>query len=190
MKAIKTGKYGQANPAARYPNCEKKLDGFTGVGHEHTPSPGDFTLCAYCKRLACYRDDLTLRRATQADFALLDADARESLRAAGAFVDIMQAAETPASPDMARRYEAQIDLLARAARAWCRQHPFADVRFMDLRDKSVIGVAVQALDWWALNEQTRDLVRALELASGNDGVTINMVLLALERAQRPEGGRA
>lgn len=190
MKQIQIGKHGQANPEARCPHCEARLDGYTGVGHQDTPSPGDFTLCAYCKRLARYADDLTLCVATAADLTLLDAESRAHLRAAGALVDIAEAIRKPAPADMKERYEAQIDAMANAARTWRREHPFADVQFMDLQGKNVIGVAVEALSWWALNEQTRDLVRALEQASGNSGATVNMVLVALQRAAKPEGGRA
>ena len=51
------------------PNCGKKLDTATGVGHDRTPKPRDFSVCLYCKALLVFNEDLSIRPATKAEAA-------------------------------------------------------------------------------------------------------------------------
>lgn len=48
-------------------NCAKVLDGASSIVGDHTPSPGDITVCIYCSHLMAYADDLTLREMTDAE---------------------------------------------------------------------------------------------------------------------------
>ena len=51
------------------PGCRVALDGWTSVDHHHQPSPGDFTICAYCLTALTFTSDLRLRRLTSAEEA-------------------------------------------------------------------------------------------------------------------------
>lgn len=56
------------------PTCGKMLDASTGAHMEEPiqPEVGDITICGYCSTLLAFGPEMTLRRATQAEFEELD----------------------------------------------------------------------------------------------------------------------
>ena len=55
--------------AQHCPSCGRLIDALTGVGHEHAPSPGDYTVCFYCGTVMRFVEPLpSVRLATKADF--------------------------------------------------------------------------------------------------------------------------
>jgi hypothetical protein len=62
--------------AASCPGCSKVLDGATGEGD---PSPGAFTVCAYCFTVSEFTEDLQLRRLEAEELEALEPEMREKL---------------------------------------------------------------------------------------------------------------
>jgi hypothetical protein len=62
------------------PSCAATLDGATNVLGEQPPGQGDVTVCAYCHAVLAFRDDLSLRPATEIDLARLSDAARDALK--------------------------------------------------------------------------------------------------------------
>ena len=61
---------------ATCPGCSKVLDGATGVG---SPSPGAFTVCAYCLTIGVFTETLDLRSVEPGELEDLDDDQRAYL---------------------------------------------------------------------------------------------------------------
>lgn len=61
-------------PPTRCTNCNGLLDGATGVGHDHAPTPGSVTVCAYCGHLMAYDDNLAMRELTGDEIVELAGD--------------------------------------------------------------------------------------------------------------------
>jgi hypothetical protein len=62
------------------PVCRKELDGATGHG---TPTPGDYTVCAYCGAFLTFTDGIygmDLRLLTDAEWSALPAEIKEQLQ--------------------------------------------------------------------------------------------------------------
>ena len=57
-------------PTVVCPCCKKILDAATGIDARN-PSPGDFSICVYCKTWLIYTNDLGLRTAQDEDVAKL-----------------------------------------------------------------------------------------------------------------------
>lgn len=72
----------QTNPKAKCPSCNKQLDGATGLDEDTVPRAGDLSLCAYCCTISVFKPDLTLRRATDEEFAELDAATQKQIKLA------------------------------------------------------------------------------------------------------------
>ena len=51
------------------PRCGKPLDGATCISETRPvqPSPGDLTVCLYCRQASVFTESLGLRRATKAE---------------------------------------------------------------------------------------------------------------------------
>lgn len=64
-------------PGTKCPGCGKLLDACTGFG---TPSPGDYTICMYCKTWLIFNEDLTMREVTTEDLSKLDPGQLEILK--------------------------------------------------------------------------------------------------------------
>lgn len=62
-------------PDSVCPWCDVVHDAVTNpTGDEHTPSPGDGTLCFDCGEWCVFTEDLTLRKPTTDEFIALAAD--------------------------------------------------------------------------------------------------------------------
>jgi predicted amidophosphoribosyltransferase len=61
-------------PTSCCPTCRAKVDAATDPYGNASPSPGDFTICATCAAPLVYADDMTVRSATAAECAELEAD--------------------------------------------------------------------------------------------------------------------
>ena len=53
-------------------NCGKLIDGATSVDGNHSPAPGDVTICIYCGHLMVF--DLTVRKPNDAELEELAGD--------------------------------------------------------------------------------------------------------------------
>ncbi|EGQ7810339.1 hypothetical protein I6Y99_004382 [Vibrio parahaemolyticus] len=61
------------------PSCNHDLDGAAGAG---TPSPGDYSVCAYCSEFLVFGPQMKLNKLSMDDFVDLDLDTRKKLIAA------------------------------------------------------------------------------------------------------------
>lgn len=57
----------------RCPVCGKAVNAATGVDHNHSPAPGDVTMCIECAHILFFDERLTLRQPTSAERAALEA---------------------------------------------------------------------------------------------------------------------
>jgi hypothetical protein len=70
------------HPTQHCPICGKTLDAAgTFDGATLAPTPGDWTLCAYCLQWLVYLDGFALRAVTNAEWLALDARQRTGLTA-------------------------------------------------------------------------------------------------------------
>ena len=51
-------------PSSPCTNCGKLVDSATALDGDHTPKPGDVTICLYCHHLMVFADDMTVRNPT------------------------------------------------------------------------------------------------------------------------------
>lgn len=49
------------------PHCNMKLDAATNIESGRAPTPEDMTICIYCYSWLVFKDDMTLRPASQVD---------------------------------------------------------------------------------------------------------------------------
>jgi len=77
---MKIGRSRHLKSRSRCPNCDKMLDGATGVVAEGrkdlAPVPGDITVCAYCQTILLFDSGLKFRLPTFAEMAELAHDPR------------------------------------------------------------------------------------------------------------------
>jgi hypothetical protein len=73
---MKLGRDHRLKPVPQCVDCDKRLDGATGVDTDDAPKSGDFTVCIYCGSIMVYNDDLTLRRPSAAEAWELAGDKR------------------------------------------------------------------------------------------------------------------
>ena len=76
------------------PACRKTLDGFSSVGHDNAPSPGDITVCAYCQAALVFLEN-GLRLMTADEFDALPAEDREGLLRVGIALHLFETTKRP-----------------------------------------------------------------------------------------------
>jgi hypothetical protein len=76
----------------RYPpvpcvNCGKLVDSASALDGDHTPKPGDVTICLDCRHLMVFADDMTLRNPTDEEIVEIagDEDVVRHMKALGEF---------------------------------------------------------------------------------------------------------
>lgn len=75
-------------PELRCTVCDASLNRAGNLGEEERiPEPGNFTICLYCSHLLVFKDDLSLRDATEEEMAeaIDTTDIQEVLQMAKAF---------------------------------------------------------------------------------------------------------
>jgi hypothetical protein len=76
---MKLGKSRHLKTRPRCLNCDKLLDGVSGVRDgkgDPLPKPGDFTICAYCRTILIFDDKLHFRYPTFVEMGELAHDPR------------------------------------------------------------------------------------------------------------------
>jgi hypothetical protein len=77
-----------AVPVTACPRCGKNNNMATAAFDPNSvPTEGDLSVCAYCKNIAVFRADQTLRAMTPREWATLPAEERKQLEAAQATLD-------------------------------------------------------------------------------------------------------
>lgn len=74
--------------------CGGRLDGATATDGRSAPEPGAISICAYCRTVHVFQEDLRLQPMGHAEFLSLPDDVRQHLLRAGAAL----AASSPAYP--------------------------------------------------------------------------------------------
>ena len=65
---------------SRCPTCGKAATAASDPMSDATPSPHDFSICAYCSSVLRFNDDMTMREAVAADLDELEPDTLLKLR--------------------------------------------------------------------------------------------------------------
>lgn len=61
-------------PASPCPYCGRECNGALDALGDASPAPGDFSVCLYCRRLACFGDHLQLRCPSLAELEEIERD--------------------------------------------------------------------------------------------------------------------
>ena len=62
--------------------CGDELDACSGLEHEHSPSPGDMTICIRCGSLSIFAEDLSMRQPSLEELDSIPEESRQQLRMA------------------------------------------------------------------------------------------------------------
>jgi hypothetical protein len=63
-------------PESSCPNCGKRVDAAMSAEGDHKPSPGDITICMYCRHLCVFAEDMGLRELTDDEVVAVAGDKR------------------------------------------------------------------------------------------------------------------
>jgi hypothetical protein len=66
----------QRMPATHCLNCERLVDGASGVDTKGKPRPGNITVCIYCGHLMAFARDLSMRELTGEEMREIAGDER------------------------------------------------------------------------------------------------------------------
>ena len=64
------------------PSCNYQMDAATSLEGDHTPTPGDLSVCLNCGELLIFTDALQVDKLTPVYFSILDKDTQKTLRKA------------------------------------------------------------------------------------------------------------
>ena len=67
----------KSNPQC--PTCKRIVNGFSSLDQEHSPTEGDYTICAYCLEFNVFTDNLGLRPFTDKDMDSIDSEGFDEL---------------------------------------------------------------------------------------------------------------
>jgi len=73
--------------------CGVQVDAVTAAFGDHTPTPGDMTLCLYCGHIMAFANDLRLRELTDAEAHAIAGD-RKILAVQKARQEVMKKRDT------------------------------------------------------------------------------------------------
>jgi hypothetical protein len=71
-----------ANPNGLCPHCGRGADGVTDPFEEEVPKPGDISICVYCRDVAVFQGDLSLRKMTEEEVAGMEPELTKQLEEA------------------------------------------------------------------------------------------------------------
>lgn len=63
-------------PESKCVDCGRKLNGAMSVDGDHTPSPGDFSICMHCGHFMVFGENLDLRNPTDQEILDIAGDTR------------------------------------------------------------------------------------------------------------------